>query len=112
MLSPGEVTVTVMSPTSGKQLSFKIANNEITSVDTATEAWSKEDCYTAFCVPLRQWWTDVHFACSNIQMCTSKKEAENYPQRHGFLKGEVMDLATLWELSKVDSTHLICQRGS
>ena len=101
MLSPAEVTVEVMSPTTGKQLSFKIVNNDIKSVDTATGALSMKDCYTTFCVPLLQWWTDVHFACSNIQMCTSRAEAENYYQRHGFHKGEVMDLNTLWELSKV-----------
>jgi hypothetical protein len=101
MLSPAEVIVEVMSPTSGKQLSFRIVNTRIETVSTITGSLPMEDCYTTFCVPPLQWWIDVHFACSNIQMCTSKEEAEDYHRRHGFHNGEVMDLNTLWELSKV-----------
>jgi hypothetical protein len=111
MLSPDEVTVEVMSPTSGTNLYFRIANDVIKTVDTATGTLPMKDCYTTFCVPLLEWWTDVHFACSTIQMCTSREEAENYHQRHGFHKGEVLDLNTLWELSKVRSTGVyLCKR--
>ncbi|KAK7738304.1 hypothetical protein SLS63_002640, partial [Diaporthe eres] len=62
------------------------------------DASQKELC-TVFCTPPSTWWTDVHYACSTIQLCTTRNEAEKYHERHGFGKGDIMSAETLWELS-------------
>lgn len=101
MLSPGEVNVKVMAPSNGSYLVFTIIDGEIEKVVDIVGETPLHNIYTVFSAPPSQWWKDVRFACSGIQICTSKHEAESWHTRHTFHYGDVITLDQLWELSKV-----------
>jgi hypothetical protein len=95
MLSPtSEVTIKAITA-SGTLCSVEIANGEIKDLASLRE-W-----HIVFSAPPSKWWNDVRFACSSIQLCTSKREAEEWHLLHGFYKGDVVGLEALWELAKV-----------
>lgn len=114
MLIPAEVTVRAMTPSSNNCITIKITDGEIQD-NTALQNY-----YTVFSSPPSKWWKDVRFACSTIQLCTSRDEADGWHERHGFYRGDVVGLETLWKLSKVctpqkcDDRESVCvadQRG-
>ncbi|KAG6368754.1 hypothetical protein INS49_002968 [Diaporthe citri] len=92
MLSPARASVKVLGAT-GEVITVSMANGQL-ELDG-----SQEELCTVFCTPPSTWWTDVHYACSTIQLCTTRDEAEQYHERHGFGKGDVMSAETLWKLS-------------
>lgn len=96
MVSPANTTVTCLTASDGP-CTIKVVDGEIAD----TEAQSRY--HATFCAPPSKWWNNVRFACSTIQLCKTRAEAENWHLRHGFYKGEVMSLGTLWDLSKVST---------
>jgi hypothetical protein len=101
MLSPDKVNVKVMAPSNGAFLTFEIVGGEIVkALDTGVEI-PLYNIFTVFSAPPSQWWNNVRFACSGIQICTSKQEAETWHARHAFHYGDVITLEQLWKLSKV-----------
>ena len=99
MLSPNEVTVNVLTA-SGECARVHIANDQIVQDDPALK-----DYFSTFSAPPSTWWKDVRFACSGIQICTSREEADGWHQKHGFPYGDVITLDQLWKLSKVGYPH-------
>lgn len=93
MLSPAEVTVTWLNPSG--PCAITVTEGKIADADSLSQY------HATFCAPPSKWWDDVRFACSTIQLCISREEAETWHRRHGFYEGEVMSLGTLWDLSKV-----------
>ncbi|KAF4490098.1 hypothetical protein CGCF415_v012860 [Colletotrichum fructicola] len=59
-----------------------------------------EKCVVHFSAPLKTWWTDVRFACGTIHVFGSQTQAAEWCERYGFRYGEVMNLDTMWKLSK------------
>ena len=106
MLSPGEVTIKILTPSNGVHLTLKVMDGEIIKSISETGEVPLHNHYAVFSAPPSQWWTDVRFACSGIQLCTSQHEAENFHAKHGLYRGDVISLGKLWELSKV--LALIC----
>lgn len=94
MLSPARATVKVLDA-KGELITVSMADGNLELDPT-----QKELC-TVFCTPPSTWWADVHYACSTIQLCTTRDEAEHYHERHGFGKGDTIDVETLWKLSLV-----------
>lgn len=94
MLSPKRASVKVLDAR-GELITVSMADGKL-----ELDASQKELC-TVFCTPPSTWWTDVHYACSTIQLCTTRGEAEQYHERHGFGKGDIMSAETLWKLSLV-----------
>lgn len=94
MLSPARATVKVLDAT-GEVITVSMEDGKL-ELDVS----QKELC-TVFCTPPSTWWADVHYACSTIQLCTRRDEAEQYHERHGFGKGDIMSAETLWKLSLV-----------
>ncbi|KAJ0122508.1 alkylmercury lyase domain-containing protein [Diaporthe amygdali] len=92
MLSPAKTLVKVVDAR-GELITVSMADGRL-----EPRASHKELC-AVFCTPPSTWWNDVHYACSTIQLCTTRDEAEHYHERHGFGKGDVMDVETLWKLS-------------
>ena len=95
MLSPAETIVTWLTASEGA-LAIRVSNGDITDPKALSQY------HATFCAPPSKWWNNVRFACSTIQLCTSKGAAEDWHRKHGFYKGEVMSLGTLWDLSKVN----------
>ncbi|KAL6866050.1 hypothetical protein ACO1O0_002150 [Amphichorda felina] len=95
MLSPNEVTVNVLTA-SGEYARVHISNDQIIQDDPALK-----DYFSTFSAPPSTWWKGVRFACSGIQICTSREEANGWHQKHGFPHGDVITLDQLWKLSKV-----------
>lgn len=94
MVSPLETTVTSLMD-SGEKCTIKVVDCKI------EDAGALSRYHATFCAAPSRWWNDVRFACSTIQLCESKEEAQSWHRRHSFYEGEVMSLETLWELSKV-----------
>ena len=103
MLSPAETAVTWLT-SSGESCTIKVVDGEISDI----EALSRY--HATFCAPPSKWWNEVRFACSTIQLCKSKQEAEQWNVKHGFYQGEVMSLGTLWELSKARGGEILKYR--
>lgn len=94
MLPPAKTSVKVLDAR-GELVTVSMADGRL-----EPGASQKELC-AVFCTPPSTWWNDVHYACSTIQLCTTRDEAEHYHERHGFGKGDVVDVETLWKLSVV-----------
>ncbi|KAF0320331.1 hypothetical protein GQ607_012427 [Colletotrichum asianum] len=62
--------------------------------------WIPKKCVVHFSAPLKTWWTDVRFACGTIHVFGSQAQAAEWCERHEFKYGEVMNLDTMWKLSK------------
>ena len=62
---------------------------------------SHDDMRVVFSAVPSNYWLDVRFACSGIQVCTSLSEAESWHENHGFPRGDIITLQQLWELSRV-----------
>jgi hypothetical protein len=98
MLAPLKTTIFTRSGAIGTELTFEVQENNLVNVD--------EECCAHFSVPPSKWWDDVKFACGTIHMFSSRLEALAWSEKHGFYKGECLDIRTLWELSKVPSMIL------
>lgn len=94
MLSPARASVKVVDAR-GNLITVSMADGKL-ELDT-----SQEELCTVFCTPPSTWWADVHYACSTIQLCSTRDEAGHYHERHGFEKGDIMSAETLWKLSLV-----------
>ncbi|KAK2598254.1 hypothetical protein N8I77_011678 [Diaporthe amygdali] len=92
MLSPAKASVKVLDAR-GELITVNMADGRL------EPGASQKGLCAVFCTPPSTWWNDVHYACSTIQLCTTRDEAEHYHERHGFGKGDVMDVETLWKLS-------------
>ncbi|KAK2804614.1 hypothetical protein FQN51_001815 [Onygenales sp. PD_10] len=93
------ITITTRSGSIGPELVFKIGPGDQIICNGSAEAAAK--CRVHFSVPPSKWWDNVRFACGTIQLLASEGEAEEWAGKYGFWKGEVMDVSTLWGLSKV-----------
>jgi Alkylmercury lyase len=93
MLSPSESTVNVLLSSSAERCTFKIVDGELEE--------PPKGYFITFSPPPSRWWDDVRFTCSTIQVCESKQVADAWFSKHGFSRGDVLDLETLWNLSKV-----------
>ncbi|KIW88563.1 uncharacterized protein Z519_10609 [Cladophialophora bantiana CBS 173.52] len=100
MLSPGEVKVKVMTPSNGEHLTFEFADGDISKAIGEEGETPLQKYYAVFSAPPSQWWIDVRFACSGIQICTTEPEAQKFHAKHGLYYGYVISLDKLWELSK------------
>jgi hypothetical protein len=93
MLAPLPTTIYTRSGAIGKELTTEVNDNHLVGVD--------EDYCAHFSVPPSKWWDNVKFACGTIHVFLSRSEALAWPKKHGFCKGEYLDIKTLWELAKV-----------
>lgn len=111
MLSPDEVIIKAMISSSGDLLTIKVISGEITEVLNNGREIPSQNIHTVFSAPPSQWWKDVRFACSGIQLCTSKAEADKWHVNHGFPYGDVIGLDQLWKLSKVSPSRFHAASG-
>ncbi|KAK2776546.1 hypothetical protein FQN52_003443 [Onygenales sp. PD_12] len=93
------ITITTRSGSIGPELVFEIGPGDQITCNGSAETAAK--CRVHFSVPPSKWWDNVRFACGTIQLLASEGEAEEWAGKYGFWKGEVMDVSTLWGLSKV-----------
>jgi hypothetical protein len=100
MLGTLETTISTRSGSIGKDLTITVADGQIVQ----TGGNGVGDCCVHFSVPPSKWWNNVRFACATIQLFSSRSEAFAWSEKYGFYKGEVLDVKTLWELSKVHCT--------
>ncbi|KAK2746979.1 hypothetical protein FQN57_002551 [Myotisia sp. PD_48] len=98
MLAPEEVILKARSGSIGKEMTFLISGDQILCNGSEEEG---KNCRIHFSIPPSRWWDNVRLACGTIQLFASEAEAREWPEKYGFRKGAYMDLATLWELSKV-----------
>ncbi|KAF4871732.1 hypothetical protein CGCSCA1_v009155 [Colletotrichum siamense] len=95
--SSSPVSLSAKSGTIDGEMNFIVTNDGIklhgNEVDT-------EKCVVHFSAPLKTWWTDVRFACGTIHVFGSQTHAAEWCERYGFRYGEVMNLDTMWKLSK------------
>ena len=95
MLAPLESTVNFLLRSSGQHCAINVVGGEL---EKSTESY-----FITFSPPPSRWWDDVKFACSTIQVCESRQVADMWFSQHGFTRGEVLELDTVWKLSKVRS---------
>ncbi|KAJ5013041.1 hypothetical protein K4K57_003322 [Colletotrichum sp. SAR 10_99] len=101
--SSSSVSLSSKSGTVDGEMNFTVTNDGIqlhgNEVDT-------EKCVVHFSAPLKTWWTDVRFACGTIHVFGSQTQAAEWCERYGFRYGEVMNLDTMWKLSKDLFNHV------
>lgn len=102
MLTPLKTTISTRSGAIGTELTFEVQENNLVNVD--------KECRAHFSVPPSKWWDDVKFACGTIHLFSSHSEALAWSEKHGFYKGECLDIRTLWELSKVLLPTIMCAK--
>ena len=101
MLSPAEVLVSVLTHR-GENLRFQVKDGYFQGAERGDGKLEPPGNFFAiFSPPPSQWWADVRFTCSTIQICTSREEADQWHSLRGFHKGTALDMATLWKLSNV-----------
>lgn len=96
MLSPKDAAVRILTA-SGNAITIPVNNDQI------RDERALQNYYAVFSASPSKWWKDVRFACSGIQVCTSREEAEQWHEKHGFPPGDIVTLEQLWKLSKVVS---------
>ncbi|KAK0660336.1 hypothetical protein DIS24_g3437 [Lasiodiplodia hormozganensis] len=88
------VKVIVRSGSIGDELLFQVSKAGIQLQG------QEKDCVVHFSAPPSTWWVDVKFACGTIHVFKDKAEANDWCETHGFRHGAIMDLDTMWKLSK------------
>ncbi|KAH8807368.1 Alkylmercury lyase-domain-containing protein [Xylogone sp. PMI_703] len=91
----GVIHIHARSGSIGQEIHFEIENG---TVSTKTQT---KDPVIHFSVPPSEWWRDVHFTCSTIQVFASEKEPDQWCKQRGFNRGSIISLPTMWELAKV-----------
>lgn len=104
MLQPAEVLVSVLTHRA-ENLQFTVQDNRIHDFRRGYGTQeSSQNFFVIFSPPPSKWWEDVRFACSTIQVCTSLEEAQQWHASRDFYEGTILDMNTLWDLSKVRGT--------
>ena len=94
MLGAEPVTVHILTA-SGQSIRISFLDGEMVPEEC------HQDMRVVFSAVPSDYWLDVRFACSGIQVCTSPSEAESWHEDHGFPRGDIISLQQLWELSRV-----------
>jgi hypothetical protein len=101
MLSPlSDVTINALSHRGTHVVANATDEKLKGTIIAGTDEKSVHECFVVFSAPPSKWWNDVRFACGTIQLCTSLQEAETYHRSRGFYTGDIVDLDTIWKLSK------------
>ncbi|KAK2729086.1 hypothetical protein CKAH01_10525 [Colletotrichum kahawae] len=95
--SQSPVSLSAKSGTVDGEMNFIVTKHGIKLDGNGAET---EKCVIHFSAPLKTWWTDVRFACGTIHVFGSQTQATEWCERYGFRYGEVMNLDTMWKLSK------------
>lgn len=90
-LTPDDATtITTRSGADGAPLTLTVQGDEV----------SDPSLVVHFAVPASRWWADVRLTCATILLFRSAEEIPAWSERHGIARGEVVPVATVWELSK------------
>ncbi|KAF5523723.1 hypothetical protein CGCA056_v005650 [Colletotrichum aenigma] len=95
--SSSSVSLSAKSGTVDGEMNFTVTNN---GIELRGDEVNTEKRGVHFSAPLKTWWTDVRFACVTIHVFGSQTQAAEWCERYGFRYGEVMNLDTMWKLSK------------
>ena len=69
-------------------------------IDIKDHNLANQQLLVHFAVPASNFWDNVIYTCSNMLLFESEDEISNWCRRHNVRKGEVLDLAKVWELAR------------
>ena len=86
-----DLTITTTLGGESQQLVIEVANGQI----------NNENLFIHFPVPMVKAWDNVAYSCSTMLMFESEADIDDWCERHAVPRGDVQDIANIWEFSKV-----------
>lgn len=71
------------------------------TIDIVNGTVVPKDLCVHFAIPAKRLWDNVIYTCANMLVFENTSEVEEWCQRHGVQKGQVLPIEQVWELAKM-----------